>query len=203
MIVAEGYATAASLSETVGHATVSAIDSGNLKTVAEALHAKYPEKPILIAGDDDRHLILTQGVNPGRGKAEEAAQAVGGKAIFPIFTREEKNYPAELEPITPKAYREHLRVTELLDNQPELSEEAKENLRQNQLSKAQLNALQQMKRFTDFNDLAAKSALGKDGLHRQVHGAMEVNRSSQRKEVIKQTVQQKPLPEKERRGVRI
>ena len=203
LIVAEGYATAASLSETVGHATVSAIDSGNLKAVAEALHAKYPEKPILIAGDDDRHLILTQGVNPGRSKAEEAAQAVGGKAIFPIFTRDEKNYPADLEPVTPQAYREHLRVTELLEKQPDLSEDARDKLHRSQLSKEQLNALHHMKKFTDFNDLAAKSELGKDGLRRQVLGAMEVNRPSQRKE-FRQTVQQRHVPQKQaHRGARL
>ena len=33
------------------------------------------------AGDDDRHLVMTHGNNPGREKAEAAAQAVGGKAI--------------------------------------------------------------------------------------------------------------------------
>ena len=183
---------------------MSAIDSGNLKAVAEALHAKYPEKPILIAGDDDRHLILTQGVNPGRSKAEEAAQAVGGKAIFPIFTRDEKNYPADLEPVTPQAYREHLRVTELLEKQPDLSEDARAKLHRSQLSKEQLNALQHMKKFTDFNDLSAKSELGKDGLRRQVLGAMEVNRPSQRKEFIRQTVQQRHVPQKQaHRGARI
>ena len=53
--------------------------------VAKALHEKYPDKPIVIAGDDDKHLEATQGVNPGRSKAEEAARAVGGKLLLPIF----------------------------------------------------------------------------------------------------------------------
>jgi phage/plasmid primase-like uncharacterized protein len=39
----------------------------------------------VIAGDDDKHLEATQGVNPGRSKAEEAARAVGGKLLLPIF----------------------------------------------------------------------------------------------------------------------
>ncbi|MGZ8916551.1 MAG: toprim domain-containing protein [Methylobacter sp.] len=76
---------AASLSEALGQATVAAFDSGNLPHVARALHEKFPDKPVIIAGDDDRHLEATQGVNPGRAKAEEAAKAVDGKAIFPIF----------------------------------------------------------------------------------------------------------------------
>jgi antirestriction protein ArdC/phage/plasmid primase-like uncharacterized protein/predicted RNA methylase len=85
LVISEGYATAASLSEALGQATVAAFDSGNLPHVARALHEKFPDKPVIIAGDDDRHLEATQGINPGRAKAEEAAKAVGGKAIFPIF----------------------------------------------------------------------------------------------------------------------
>ena len=42
-------------------------------------HEKYPDKPMVIAGNDDKHLKATQGVNPSRSKAEEAARAVGGK----------------------------------------------------------------------------------------------------------------------------
>ena len=85
LVIGEGYATAGSLSQTLGLATVAAFDSGNLAPVAKALHEKYPDKPIVIAGDDDKHLEATQGVNPGRSKAEEAARAVGGKLLLPIF----------------------------------------------------------------------------------------------------------------------
>ena len=79
------YATAASLAEGLGHATVAAFDSGNLPHVARALREKFPDKPIVIAGDDDKAQEIERGHNPGRTKAEEAAKAVGGKAIFPIF----------------------------------------------------------------------------------------------------------------------
>ncbi|WP_300337357.1 toprim domain-containing protein, partial [Accumulibacter sp.] len=85
LVIGEGYATAGSLSQTLGFATVAAFDSGNLVPVAKALHEKYPDKPMVIAGDDDKHLEATQGVNPGRSKAEEAARAVGGKLLLPIF----------------------------------------------------------------------------------------------------------------------
>ncbi len=33
-------------------------------TQANALHAKFPDNPPLIAGDDDQHLEATQGINP-------------------------------------------------------------------------------------------------------------------------------------------
>lgn len=79
IIVAEGYATAATIKEaTELPVVISAFDSGNLKSVAIALREKYPEKPIIIAADDDKHLELTKGINPGKEKAIEAAKAVNG-----------------------------------------------------------------------------------------------------------------------------
>ncbi|WP_419590338.1 DUF5710 domain-containing protein, partial [Thiolapillus sp.] len=111
LVISEGYATAATLAEALGHGTIAAFDSGNLPAVARALHGKFPDKPVVIAGDDDRHLEVTQGINPGRVKALEAAKAAGGKAIFPVFAPGEAAYPASLDPITPKRYRDHQRVS--------------------------------------------------------------------------------------------
>jgi putative DNA primase/helicase len=83
----------------MGFATVAAFDSGNLVSVAKTLHAKYPEKQIIIAADDDKHLELTHGINPGRTKAEDAARAVGGKVLLPIFAPNENSYPPGLETV--------------------------------------------------------------------------------------------------------
>ncbi len=91
LVIAEGYATAVTLSEALGQATVSAFDSGNLLPVAQALHQKYPDKPIIIAGDDDLNVGATLGINPGRVKATEATRVVGGKAIFPVFASGEQS----------------------------------------------------------------------------------------------------------------
>lgn len=74
-------------------------------------------KPVVIAGDNDVHDEQTQGFNPGRTKAEEAAHAMGGKAFFPVFASGEQSE-------NPKA-------------------------------------------FTDFNDLAVPSILGKTAIERQ------------------------------------
>lgn len=81
LLVAEGYATAASLHEATGFPVVVAFDAGNLHPVAQALRSRYPDVDLVIAGDDDRN---TDG-NPGRTKAEMAATAVMGLAIFPVF----------------------------------------------------------------------------------------------------------------------
>ena len=58
-----------------------ACDAGNLKPVAEALHALYPNARIIIAADDDR---ATEG-NPGLTKATQAAKAVKADLAVPHF----------------------------------------------------------------------------------------------------------------------
>ena len=77
--LAEGYATAASCQMATGWPMVAAIDSGNLPRVAEALRALNPAARLMLCGDDDPNAPG----NPGRTKAEAAARAVGGVAVFP------------------------------------------------------------------------------------------------------------------------
>ena len=91
IVIAEGYATAASVKEALGHAVVAAFDAGNLVPVAQAIHHAMPDKPIIIAGDDDKHLEAAGKANVGREKALEAAEAVGGKAVFPVFAPGERD----------------------------------------------------------------------------------------------------------------
>jgi putative DNA primase/helicase len=148
-VISEGCATAATLSQILGFATVAAFDSGNLVSVAKALHKKYREKQIVIAGDDDKHLELTHGINPGRSKAEEAARAVRGKVLLPIFAPNENSYPTGLEAVTPQKFRK------------------------GELSDKQHEALAKMKQYTDFNDLATKSVLGREAVKSQARTAIE------------------------------
>ncbi len=53
LIVAEGYATAASIFEATGCASIASMNCGNLLPVAKALRAKWPQREIIIAGDND------------------------------------------------------------------------------------------------------------------------------------------------------
>ena len=85
VVIAEGYATAASLAEALDCGTVAAFDAGNLVPVARALQERFPDKKVIVAGDDDRETEKTRGVNPGREKAAAAAEAVGGMTVFPTF----------------------------------------------------------------------------------------------------------------------
>jgi len=93
IIISEGYATSKTVSNVVNNSvgTVAAFDSNNLKVVAEKLAKKYPDKPIIIAGDDDRKSELKPPhfINTGKVKGNEAATAVKGLAVFPVFAHGE------------------------------------------------------------------------------------------------------------------
>lgn len=82
LLLAEGYATAASLFEATGHATACAFNAGNLAPVARALRAKFPSLRIIVCADNDSQ---TAG-NPGITSAWEAARAVRGWVAFPTFS---------------------------------------------------------------------------------------------------------------------
>ena len=83
LLVAEGYATAASLHEAMGRPVAVAFDAGNLGHVARALRAQYPGAVLVVCGDDDLLTFADKGHNPGRDKATAAAVAVDGVAVFP------------------------------------------------------------------------------------------------------------------------
>ncbi|PRP68598.1 hypothetical protein BUE93_21390 [Chromobacterium amazonense] len=103
ILLAEGYATAASGREAVDyqHPVYMALDSGNLKPVAEILRVKYPASPLLLLADDDYMPKKTGEPNGvGESKARAAAQTVGNAAIvLPVFSaprrvdREDESLP--------------------------------------------------------------------------------------------------------------
>lgn len=96
--IAEGLATGLSVNEGLKTATgrddvpvCVAVDANNLEAVAKKLHEVNPSAQIVIFGDDD---VETKS-NPGRAKAEAAAMAVGGRAVFPIATDADKANAAQ------------------------------------------------------------------------------------------------------------
>lgn len=82
LCICEGWATGATLHES-GYTVACAMNAGNLKPVALALRAGYPDAEILIAGDDDRQTETEGKGNPGRTAAHAAAVACGGLVTFP------------------------------------------------------------------------------------------------------------------------
>jgi putative DNA primase/helicase len=83
LLLAEGYATAASLHEATGRPVAVAFDAGNLAQVAKALRKLYPPALLVLCGDDDVQTFARTGNNPGRDKATAAARSVRGLAVFP------------------------------------------------------------------------------------------------------------------------
>ena len=83
LLIAEGYATAASLHQATGLPAAVAFDAGNLAHVAKALRQQFPAALLVVCGDDDRATDAKTGNNPGRTKATAAARAVRGLAVFP------------------------------------------------------------------------------------------------------------------------
>ncbi len=79
--LAEGYSTAATVFEATGAAVAACFSCGNLKAVALALRAKFPELRLVIAADNDAG---TPG-NPGVRHAFEAAAAAGALVAVPDF----------------------------------------------------------------------------------------------------------------------
>jgi putative DNA primase/helicase len=82
VLIAEGYATAASLFEATQLPVIVAFDAGNLMPVAEAIKKRHRAVKMLICADDD---FKSEG-NPGMSSASAAALSVNGSVIAPIFT---------------------------------------------------------------------------------------------------------------------
>lgn len=81
LLLAEGYATSATLYQATGKAVAVCFNCGNLLAVARALRAKFPRLCLLICADNDSG---TPG-NPGLTAAHAAARAVGGIVAYPTF----------------------------------------------------------------------------------------------------------------------
>jgi len=86
-ILAEGYATAASLHEITGHAVLVCFDTSNLLPVAAAIRERQPDAIILLAADNDQFNKRKDGspFNPGVEAATKAAAEVQGMIAVPQF----------------------------------------------------------------------------------------------------------------------
>lgn len=82
--ICEGFATGASIHEATKCPVFCAFDSGNLKSVSEALRKHYPEKAFAICADNDLWATKPGGTafNPGR----ESAEKCGLPIILPTFS---------------------------------------------------------------------------------------------------------------------
>lgn len=77
VLIAEGFATAATLHQATGYTVVVAFNATNVRHVAAAWRNQHPDSRMLICADDDRETEARTGKNPGVSAAIEAAKAVG------------------------------------------------------------------------------------------------------------------------------
>lgn len=119
VIIAEGYATAATIHQATGHCVLVAFDSGNLKAVAEAVRAKRPGFRIIVAADNDQ---WTEG-NPGVTKATEAARTIKGLLAVPVF-RDASSKPSDFNDLA--ALESPARVQEIIEATAEPEKPAEE-----------------------------------------------------------------------------
>ncbi len=80
--IVEGYATGCTIHEKLGVSVIVTFNAGNLDPVARDIREKYPDAEITLAADNDVHTER----NAGLTKAREAAKAVHGDIIYPVFS---------------------------------------------------------------------------------------------------------------------
>lgn len=88
--ICEGIATAITVHLVTVKVVLAAMNAGNLYTIACEARGRWPKAKIIIAGDDDWLTEQNNGTNPGKKKAIQAANAVGGYTCFPPLTRDQQ-----------------------------------------------------------------------------------------------------------------
>lgn len=88
ILIAEGYATAATIFHATGFPTVAAMNAGNIFPVAEAIKGKFPHHKIIIMADNDFNEAHPER-NVGMDKANEAYSKLHLQAVIaPEFDAE-------------------------------------------------------------------------------------------------------------------
>ena len=88
LLIAEGIATAASLHVATGHVVLVAFNAGNLEAVGKLARKQYPDREIVVCGDNDCETRKPDGTawNPGEEAAQKAAASVGARlALCPAI----------------------------------------------------------------------------------------------------------------------
>jgi putative DNA primase/helicase len=97
VLIAEGFATAATLHEETGYRVYIAFTAGNLLAVGRIVRKHLPAVKIIFAADNDEK---TAG-NPGLAKANEAALAVDGFVAYPPIAGDFNDYILSLQDAQP------------------------------------------------------------------------------------------------------
>jgi putative DNA primase/helicase len=80
LVIGEGFATMAAVHHATGHGIVAAMSARNLETVARTMRKLFPNRRLIVAADDDRHLTE----NIGLEAAQRAAESIGALLATPL-----------------------------------------------------------------------------------------------------------------------
>jgi putative DNA primase/helicase len=85
--IVEGYSTGASVHMATGWPVVVAFDAGNLTLITKEIRRLYPQRPIVVAGDDDHEAVDQAGepYNKGRIFASRVAAECQAHLAMPAF----------------------------------------------------------------------------------------------------------------------
>lgn len=85
IVFAEGFSTSATIHEATGFLTVMAVNSGNMATVARWAGHRWAGRDMIVAGDDDWHLVDHPKVqrNVGREESEKMARMLPARHVMP------------------------------------------------------------------------------------------------------------------------
>lgn len=85
VIFCEGFSTGATIWEATNCLTIVCLEAGNMTHVARWASHKYAGRRMVVAGDDDWHLLDHPKIQANLGKqaAEKMARTLGGVAVFP------------------------------------------------------------------------------------------------------------------------
>ncbi|NGH42458.1 hypothetical protein G5632_32760, partial [Escherichia coli] len=82
LLYAEGYATAASISEAINQPVIMTVNAGNMVEVAGRLKDTFPNSTHYFLADND----IYKDENVGLEKATEAAELTAGHVLVPAFS---------------------------------------------------------------------------------------------------------------------
>lgn len=161
VVVSEGYSTASALKQDLGYTTVASMGGNNLDATVKAMKEIYPDKPILVVGDNDEVLVHKIGQNQGKVYAENAAKNNNVYAYIPTFDKSENKWPEHLEKVTPEIYRAGNLTNEQkleLEKQSEKTDYYDLKFKSSVDAKSQLeNAVEKAKTIHDLNKTKEQS----------------------------------------------
>lgn len=83
VVFCEGFATGATIHEATGWLVVVCLEASNMKNVARWAGHRWHGRDMIVAGDDDTHLVAQGKPNLGRDAAVLMARNLGARVVFP------------------------------------------------------------------------------------------------------------------------